>query len=193
MKKLLVLLALLTPLSALAATCDTTELNNIKKRYMAAAPSCIESGVASSTACASVWEADTDLVLEFAVLKRAGCNAGADPINPHFSYLVGLVEALPKVKNNATAATNEPVCISQIPDIERKYNLGSVKWIPNGGSSDYTDMFLCYYSAVSSTDTGSVFVIVLAGKGDVNIGYAAKDPRNTFSIRFERLINQAIN
>lgn len=189
MKKLLILFALLTPLSALAAVCDTTELNNIEKRYMAAAPSCIESGVASSAACTSVWKADNDSVLEFAVLKQAGCNAGAYPVNPHFSYLVGLVEALPKVEGNATASTNEPICISQIPAVERKYNLGSVKWISNGDSPDYADRLLCYYSAVSSTDTDSVFVIVVAGKGDVNIGYAAKDPRNTFSIRFERLIN----
>lgn len=188
MKKLFILFALLTPLSALAAVCDTTELNNIEKRYMAAAPSCIDSGVASSFACASVWEAGNDSTLEFAALKRVGCNTGAYPINPHFSYLVGLVEALPKVESNVTTSTNEPNCINQIPAIELKYNLSSVKWISNDDSPDYTDMLLCYYSAVSSADTGSVFVIVVAGKGDVSTGYVIKDPRNAFSIRLERLI-----
>lgn len=98
---------------------------------------------------------------------------------------ITITNAVPK----ADLESLEPTCISQIPAVERKYNVGSVKWISYVDSADYEDRLVCYYSAVSSVDTGSVFIIVVAGKGNVNIGYAIKDPRNTFSIRFERLTN----
>lgn len=154
---------------------------------MAAAPRCIASGFASSDSCVSVREVGNDSSLELAVLKRSDCDTNSRRINPHLSYLIEQIKALPK-EFDKTAGTKEHICIRQIPDVVRKYNLIKVEWIP-GDNLDFEDMFLCYYSAVSSSDSDSIPIMVMSGRGDVNIGYAAKDPRNTFSIQFERLIN----
>lgn len=56
MKNIPLLVALLSPGAALAASCDMSEFHDIDQQYLKAAPACIASGNYASSACSRIGE-----------------------------------------------------------------------------------------------------------------------------------------
>lgn len=146
---------MLTPLTAMAAVCDTTELNNINQRFISDAPGCIASGSYASDACATVRQIPGDFKKEGETLTRSGCYGGSYREDSRTEEYTDLISALPEypsnfVKDSTGDSYAKRVCNSLIP-MYRTKELGSVTnlvWMRLGDQPESNPILTCMYRAV---------------------------------------------
>lgn len=178
MKNLPLLIALLSPGAALAAACDTSELRDIDRQYLASAPACVASGNYGSAACTAIGELNLRSNQAAASMKALRCDDSGYVENPDLAPLrlqvISLQRATertqasePKLADNGSA-----ICTTLMADIARKYDLLNLKLIPNKADvSSFYPIVPCSYEAIRPTVSGNIPVVVQAQLNQSNKRY----------------------
>lgn len=182
MKTLLAALALIAPLNAMAALCDSTELNKINELFNLIAPHCIASGDYTSDACAIVRQIPDDVVKAEANLKKSKCYGGTYDNAPRTAEYSELIFALPghpsnTVKPVADDSYAENVCNALIPMYKTK-DLGTVTnlvWMRLGDQPKSKPFLTCMYRAIIPNEKdGDIPVRVMVEYDKAKSSYTLK-------------------
>lgn len=178
MKKISLLIALLSPGAALAAACDMSELRDIDRQYLASAPACVASGDYSSAACTAIGELNLRSNQAAASMKGSRCDDSGYVENPDLAPLrlqvISLQRRTEKARaNDAKIADNgSGICTTLMADIARKYDLLNLKLIPNKADvSSFYPVVPCSYEAIRPTVSGNIPVVVQAQLNQSNKRY----------------------
>ncbi|WP_338571578.1 hypothetical protein V6L78_26905 [Pseudomonas canadensis] len=178
MKNIPLLIALLSPGAALAAACDTSELRDIDRQYLASAPACVASGDYGSAACTAIGELNLRSNEAAASMKALRCDDSGYVENPDLAPLRLQVISLQRQTEKAQARdpkfadNGSAICTTLMADIARKYDLLNLKLIPNKAdvSSSYP-IVPCSYEAIRPTVSGNIPVVVQAQLNQSNKRY----------------------
>ncbi|WP_448693552.1 hypothetical protein [Pseudomonas rhizophila] len=179
MKNIHLLVALLSPGAALAATCDMSEFRDIDRQYLSSAPACIASGDYSSSACAAIGELDARYNETAASIKALHCDDSGYAENPDLAPLRLQVISLKRAQTNK-AKSQDPqltdngsaICTKLMADISLKYDLLNLKLIPNKSDvSSFYPIVPCAYEAIRPTVRGNIPVVVQAQLNQSNKRY----------------------
>lgn len=178
MKNLPLLIALLSPGAALAASCDMSEFRDIDRQYMASAPACVASGDYSSAACGAVSALNARSSQAAASLKSLRCDDSGYVENPDLAPLRLQVITLERQTEKSktpklnVADNGSAICATLMADISRKYDLLNLKLIPNKADvSSFYPIVPCSYEAIRPTVSGNIPVVVQAQLNQSNKRY----------------------
>lgn len=178
MKNLPLLIALLSPGAALAASCDMSDFREIDRQYMASAPACVASGDYSSTACVAVGALNARSDQAAASMRALRCDDSGYVENPDLAPLrlqvISLQRQTDKAKSREPklADNGSAICTTLMADISRKYDLLNLRLIPNKADiSSFYPIVPCAYDAIRPTVSGNIPVVVQARLNQSNKRY----------------------
>jgi hypothetical protein len=181
MRKIILIFLLVYPAAAMAEPCDMTIFRDIDQRFIAAAPSCIESGDYNSHSCNVIRALQQEGMQAAASVKAVRCEDVPYDEDPRIAPLREKVLVLQDAAwrgqrlDAKTDSFSEPestpgghdngvdVCTRLLKDIEQKYDFSGMRLLANQGDmSVFYPIMPCTYEAVRTTIHGDMPVVIEA-------------------------------